>query len=260
LARKRMIDPSIWGSEDFSKLSYLARLIFIGMFSNADDEGRGKAKAAYLKSIICPYDENLRVADVDKALDEIASYMSVTFYTSNGNEYYDLYNWGKWQKVDRPQPSKIPPFDDACEVIRRTIGEQSANNRRTIPPNRKEENRKEEKRNICAFFEQLWSLYPVKKGKGSISDTQKQKLYKIGLDEMVRAINRYISEQQEHGTDIKYYKHGSTFFNSGYVDYLDDNYKPLPKTKKGNNNFEEREDIDFDEFEAEALKRRLNNG
>ena len=42
MARKRMIDPNIWDSEDFSKLSILGRLLFIGMFSNADDEGRGK--------------------------------------------------------------------------------------------------------------------------------------------------------------------------------------------------------------------------
>ena len=52
MARKRMIDPNIWESEDFSKLSVLARLVFIGIFSNADDDGRGRGKSAYLKSII----------------------------------------------------------------------------------------------------------------------------------------------------------------------------------------------------------------
>ena len=51
-----MIDPGIWQSEDFSKLSTLAKLVFIGLFSNADDEGRGRAKAAYIKSTLFPYD------------------------------------------------------------------------------------------------------------------------------------------------------------------------------------------------------------
>lgn len=34
-----MIDPNIWQSEDFAGLSTLAKLVFIGLFSNADDEG-----------------------------------------------------------------------------------------------------------------------------------------------------------------------------------------------------------------------------
>ena len=143
MARKRMIDPNIWQSEDFSKLSTLAKLIFIGLFSNADDEGRGRSKPVYIKSVIFPYDEVIRVADIEKSLDEIAANMSTTFYNCNGNEYYSLYNWDKWQRVDKPQPSNIPGFDDNCEVIRGTIAEQSPNNRRTVPPNRIEENRKE---------------------------------------------------------------------------------------------------------------------
>ena len=45
MARKRMIDPGIWQSEDFAKMSTLGKLVFIGLFSNADDEGRGRANA-----------------------------------------------------------------------------------------------------------------------------------------------------------------------------------------------------------------------
>ena len=43
MARRRMIDPNFWESEDVSRLSLFARLLFIGMISNADDEGRGRA-------------------------------------------------------------------------------------------------------------------------------------------------------------------------------------------------------------------------
>lgn len=150
MARKRMISPEIWQSEDFSKLSILARLTFIGLFSNADDEGRGRAKAAYLKSIIYPYDEGMRVADIDKALSEIAQNMSVTFYTHDGNEYYFLDNWCAWQKVEKPQTSKIPALSDRKNIIRRLINEESENVRRLVPPNRIEENRIEKKENINA--------------------------------------------------------------------------------------------------------------
>ena len=134
-----MIDPNIWQSQDFASLSTLAKIVFIGIFSNADDYGYGQAKAAYIKSILFPYDEDLRVSDVDKTLSEIASKMSVVFYSHDGKEYYSLINWSKWQRVDKPQPSKIPPFNDDSKIIRGTVGEQSANSRRTVPPSIKED-------------------------------------------------------------------------------------------------------------------------
>ena len=108
MARKRMIDPGIWQSEDFARLSTLAKLVFIGLFSNADDEGRGRANALYLKSILFPYDEKLRAADMEKTLQEIASHMSVTFYTHDEKEYYVLESWNSFQTINKPTASKIP--------------------------------------------------------------------------------------------------------------------------------------------------------
>jgi len=81
-----------------------------------------------------------------------------------------------------------------------------------------------------SVFEYLWGLYPKKRGKGQISKTQKAKLEKIGKEQLERCIERYTSEQ----TDMQYLKNGSTFFNSGYVDYLDENYSDLPKANKAN--------------------------
>ena len=108
-----MIDPSIWGSEDFGKLSLTAMILFMGLFSNADDEGKGRSNPAYLRSVIFPYKENMRSTDIEKALLEISTNMSVIFYSYNGNSYYWLYNWKKFQKIDRPTPSKLPDFDES---------------------------------------------------------------------------------------------------------------------------------------------------
>jgi len=146
VARKRMIDPNIWSSEDFGKLTTLAKVVFIGMFSNADDEGRGKAKAIYLKSVIFPYDEGIRVADVDKTLSEIGSNMSVTFYSHNGSEYYSFDNWSKWQTINRPTPSMIPEFDENDESFQRLFNERSMSTHGGLLPNRKEEEKKEKKK------------------------------------------------------------------------------------------------------------------
>lgn len=80
------------------------------------------------------------------------------------------------------------------------------------------------------LFNELWQLYPKKKGKGSVSKTQKQKLFKIGYNRLVKAIDKYKKERE--GQDPQFTMYGSTFFNSGYVDYLDDDTdKPKAEPK-----------------------------
>lgn len=81
------------------------------------------------------------------------------------------------------------------------------------------------KAEIDALFERLWELYPVKKGKGKVSDAKRKALYAIGYEEMERAIDRYLRELSKDA-DWRKPQHGSTFFNSGYVDYLDKNFVP----------------------------------
>lgn len=141
-----MIDPNIWQSEDFSKLSTLAKLVFIGLFSLADDEGRGRCNPVYLKSTLFPYEEGIRSADIDKTLSEISSNMSVIFYSCDGSSYYSLYNWSTWQKIDRPSQSKIIEYDE--KTMQRLFVEGSSKPRRGVSPKRKEDNikEKEEKR------------------------------------------------------------------------------------------------------------------
>ena len=123
----------------------------------------------------------------------------------------------------------------------------------------REENSKEENINkMCkadafALFENLWKMYPNKKGKGQVSDRDKLKLLEIGLEEMTRAIDRYKSEL-EKDKDWRKPQNGSTFFHSGYVDYLDANYEESkrPVKKSGFNNFQHN-DYDFDALEKELL-------
>ena len=120
------------------------------------------------------------------------------------------------------------------------------------------EKSRENKKTLCktdalALFERLWKLYPVKKGKGQVSDTKKLKLFEIGFDEMARAIERYISYVKS--IDYLQYQNGSTFFNSGYVDYLDANYAPDGQKKGKSNQFNQfqQNEYNFDELERDLL-------
>ena len=112
------------------------------------------------------------------------------------------------------------------------------------------ENKKQIMCDAAALFERLWKLYPNKKGKGQVSDTQKKRLLAVGETALVKAIERYSSELQKDA-DWRKPQNGSTFFNSGYVDYLDENYSPAKKTaqKKSKNGFHNLEEHGYD-YEA----------
>ena len=91
---------------------------------------------------------------------------------------------------------------------------------------------KPNKADIEAFFDSIWQLYPVKKGKGQVSNTKRKALYNIGYEEIERAIGRYLQELKRD-SDWRKAQNGSTFFNSGYVDYLDANFVPNEPRKDG---------------------------
>ncbi len=173
MARKRMIDPIIWQSEDFGKLSNLAKLVFIGLFSLADDEGRGRANPTYLKSTLFPYNEKLRSTDIEVALSEISRNMSILFYSYNESNYYSLLSWNTFQKIDKPSESKIPAFEKDNQDFRLLFDEGSTKSRRTVAPNKKEDNikEKEEKRkevvdtynDICTNLSKIQKLTDKRK-------------------------------------------------------------------------------------------------
>ena len=245
MARKRMIDPNIWHSEDFSRLSILAKLLFIGMFSMADDYGKGKAKPVYLKSVIFPYDDAMRLIDVEKALSEIGTNMSVTLYANNGNNYYKLNNWNLWQKVERPSESRIPePCEtEAKDTIHRTLGEDSSNAPRTLGevPLLKESNinikekeykKEEEKENKANSpsdeggdgavfpknqnerFNAFWTAYPRKVGKGEAEKAwKKAKINDSLFGKILEAIEKSKKSEQWSKDNGRYIPNPATWLN-----------------------------------------------
>ncbi len=81
-------------------------------------------------------------------------------------------------------------------------------------------------------FEILWKTYPKKEGKAKARTGYKKLRKKYSMEELQRCVERY--SENIKGSDKQYIKHGSTFFNSGYEDYLDENYQTEPSTIKDN--------------------------
>lgn len=72
-------------------------------------------------------------------------------------------------------------------------------------------------------FEELWKLYPNKKGKAKARQVVTKLLKNYSKEELTRCIKRYSKEVE--AKEKQYILYGSTFFNGRYEDYLDSNYQ-----------------------------------
>jgi DnaD/phage-associated family protein len=132
MARRRMIDPNFWASQDVRKLTYRQRLLAIGLFSIADDEGRGIAHPAYIRSQVFPYDD-ISVREIAEDMEALQKHLSIVFYTASDDQYYAWLNWEKWQNVQKPQKSLIPPPPESVENDSGVGRESVENDSRIIP-------------------------------------------------------------------------------------------------------------------------------
>jgi predicted transcriptional regulator len=109
------------------------------------------------------------------------------------------------------------------------------------------------------YIEELWNMYPNKKGKADYLKKIPKLLEKHGYEQLVRCIERYdkyVKIKRDTGFNLAY-KNGSTFFNNGFVDYLDANYQEEKQVNRYNgkpkptrfHNFVGRQ---YDEKELEA--------
>jgi hypothetical protein len=125
--RIRTVKPEFWISEKVGKLSRDARLVFIGLFNMADDEGRFRAATSMVAGALLPYDDDgSRV--VRHAMDELERRGLIRTYVVDDCSYGFITGFAEHQAIDRPKASKLPapPSPDAC------IDDESTTNRRRV--------------------------------------------------------------------------------------------------------------------------------
>ena len=105
-----MLHLKLWTSEQFGKLSDKAKLLYVGLITLADDDGRLKGNPAYLRGQIFPYDEKLSVTDVLQLRNEIVLNGLITVYSIDGFEYIEHPKWKDYQVIrkDLYKESQLP--------------------------------------------------------------------------------------------------------------------------------------------------------
>lgn len=173
MPRIRSVKPGYFTSLDIAELEIATRLHFCGLWTYADDEGRGIDDARLIKAAVWPLDESVTTEDVDAMQSELAEKGRLIRYEHGGRRYFQVTKFTDHQKPNRPQESAHPaPEDPGSDVLTEgavNVHEQLSEG--SPPERRGEEGRGGESPStdvdseIEDQFEQFWDSWPKRNGK-----------------------------------------------------------------------------------------------
>lgn len=106
MARIRSIKPGFWQDSRLARLPALTRLVYICLWSMADDDGRIEGDAETVWHFGFPRE---KVEDISRALAKLREESRVVMYRGNdGVDLMFLPFLRKHQKIDHPTASKLP--------------------------------------------------------------------------------------------------------------------------------------------------------
>lgn len=112
MARARNIKPGFFRNEDLADLDIATRLLFIGMWTEADRAGRLEDRPRRLKMAIFPADN----VDVEAMLDGLERYGFIRRYAAGGKRLIQVVNWAKHQSPHHTEKRSVLPAEnsEAC--------------------------------------------------------------------------------------------------------------------------------------------------
>jgi hypothetical protein len=109
MARIRTIKPEFWTDEKLSECSLSARLLFVGLISHADDEGRLDYSPTRIRLQIFPCGK-VSQNQLIEWLGELNEHSLIRAYRVDSKDYLDIPGFTKHQRINRPTPSRLPAF------------------------------------------------------------------------------------------------------------------------------------------------------
>lgn len=129
MARIRTVKPGHWNDRQLPMISLQAHLTWIGTWNFADDDGIFENDPHLIRSQIYPRRKDISIEMVTAWLSELEVQHFIVPFDFEGVPYYSIRTFKQHQKIDRPQPSKIP-----ISELRRIFAELSTNVQGTISP------------------------------------------------------------------------------------------------------------------------------
>jgi hypothetical protein len=167
--RIRSVKPEFFVHEELAGLSLAARLLFIGLWTVADREGRLEDRPRRLKAMLFPYD----CVDIEQLLAELAAHRFIHRYEIDDLTYIHIPTFLKHQRPNpRERPSEAPSC--TCRIMQRTCRMKSARAREEGGGEGEGEGEGEREgilslaslAPVCApGFEDFWQRYPLHVGK-----------------------------------------------------------------------------------------------
>ena len=116
MARIRTIKPEFWEDEKLAKLPVHARLLFIGTWNFADDNGALLANPVLMKSHIFPY-EDIGISTISEWIDMLVENGMLIRTTYNGKDYLVIRKFLIHQKINRKSIRINIPLPVVHQVI-----------------------------------------------------------------------------------------------------------------------------------------------
>lgn len=112
MSRIRYLKPTFFSDEDVAELSFAARLLFQGLWTLADREGRLEDRPAWIRVLIFPYDNAIAIGELLAELCKPRQHSAGAFierYTVGEQRFIQIKNFAKHQKPHpREAPSTLP--------------------------------------------------------------------------------------------------------------------------------------------------------
>lgn len=125
--RIRTVKPEWLEDSKMARLSDAERLLSVALLLVADDHGRGRAEPEFIASRAWAYDPREGLAKAREGLAGLSRAGFVAIYTVDGQAYFEIRNWKKHQRVDKPSAPRVPGPDQAdsgtCEPFAGTSRE-----------------------------------------------------------------------------------------------------------------------------------------
>ncbi|ABR91758.1 Hypothetical protein mma_2209 [Janthinobacterium sp. Marseille] len=121
MARARNIKPGFFLNEELVELPFVTRLLFIGLWTLADREGRLEDKPKRIKMNLFPADD----VNVDECLEQLQKGGFLLRYEHEGERFIQVLAFAKHQNPHRDEKSSSIPAP--CEHGANTVQEPSKN-------------------------------------------------------------------------------------------------------------------------------------